>query len=191
MDRNGLIDTRSIEARMGAVRNILRFSVDLVSLYLIAIICVPWLASTVYNRVMPALGTSQSGSSLQFLCSHLFVLSFIPTFAVTSFVNNRYNHTLAQLLWIVPVTILAYKFVTFPASVFESRFTAAINYYFCGDLLIPEFHNFRELFRIVVSNPDARRGMDQLWLVAPVYAGMGYSIGAFVSRKRLLRLPNS
>jgi hypothetical protein len=62
---------------------------------------------------------------------------------------------------------------------FEDHFAAAFHEYFAGGFIIPEFHSYEELFQFVAPNPDAMRGMEQLRYTAPVYAAIGYSIGAW------------
>jgi hypothetical protein len=167
------------------MRQGVRFFLHLAALYVTVNICSPWLAGTVYNFVMPALGISRTGSSFQFLFSHLVAFSFIPAF-ISGFINAKYRHVVALLVWTVPTAVLAYKFATFPASVFESRFMAALHHYFGGSFFIPEFHTYSDLFRYVAPGLDASRGMDQLRFTAPVYAGIAYSFGAWASRAGLL-----
>jgi hypothetical protein len=83
----------------------------------------------------------------------------------------------------VPTVVLAYKFRTFPApSVFHSQFSAAFHQYFGGGFLIPDSRDWHDFWTIVRSNPDMERGMAQLNLAAPVYAGNGYSVAACVVR---------
>jgi hypothetical protein len=168
------------------MRQGVRFLLHLAAVYATVNICCPWLAGTIYSTVMPTLGIAPTGSSFQFLFAHLFAFSFVSAL-VSGFVNAKYQHTVALFVWTVPVAILAYKFATFPASIFDSRFTAALHHYVGGSFLVPEFHNYRDLFAYVAPNLDARRGMDQFRFTAPVYAGIGYSLGAWVSKEGLLR----
>lgn len=167
-------------------RQVVRLFLHVAALYITVTICSPWLAGITYNVVMPGLGISRTGSSFQFLFSHLFAFSFIPAFIV-GFINARYRHVVALFVWTVPAAVLAYKFATFPTSVFESRFGAALHHYFGGNFFIPEFHDYRDLFRHIVPSVDARRGMDQLQFTAPVYGGIAYSLGAWLSKEYLLR----
>jgi len=173
------------ENPVSSVRQSVRFLLHLAVVYGSVNICCPWLAGTIYSIVMPALGVARTGSSFQFLFSHLFAFSFI-TALVSGFVNAKYRHTVALFVWTIPALILAYKFATFPASVLESRFTAALHHYVSGTFSVPEFHDYHELFAYVAPNLDARRGLDQFRFTAPVYAGIGYSLGAWISKQGLL-----
>jgi hypothetical protein len=87
-------------------------------------------------------------------------------------------------VWLIPAVVLAYKFITFPVSaVVQSHFVAAFHYYFGSGFLIPEFRDWREFWSIVRSNPDMTRGMAQMDFTAPFYAGVGYSIAAWIGHR--------
>jgi hypothetical protein len=95
--------------------------------------------------------------------------------------NARFKRNAAQFVWIVPAAILAYKFLTFPAqSVFQSHFSTAFHQYFGGGFVIPEFRSWQELFSEATSNADMARGMIQVRFSAPFYAGVGYSLAAWI-----------
>jgi hypothetical protein len=80
--------------------------------------------------------------------------------------------------------ILAYKLLTFPApSVFHSQFSSAFHQYFGGGFLIPEFRDWHDFWTLVRSNPDMMRGKAQLDFTAPFYAGIGYSVAAWIGRR--------
>jgi hypothetical protein len=80
--------------------------------------------------------------------------------------------------------VLAYKFLTYPASsVFESQYSAALHYYFGGGFQVSEFRDWHEFWSIALSNPDVQRGMDQLTYVGPFYGGVGYSVAAWIGRR--------
>lgn len=160
------------------------FFVHLAAVYVIVQFVTPWLAGWTYKTLLPIL-RSPSGR-FQFFFSHLLAFSFIPAF-VSGVVNARFRHRAAQFVWLVPTTILAYKFVTFPAqSVFQSQFAAAFHHYFGGGFVIPDTSNFRDLFAFGV-NYDTMRGMAQHQFTAPFYAGIGYSLAAWVSCRTKLR----
>jgi hypothetical protein len=164
---------------------VLWFLVHLAAVYAIVQFFTPWLAGWTHGTLLPLLHHPHSSGRFAFFFSHLLAFSFIPAF-LSGLVNARFNHRAAQFVWLVPAVILAYKFVTFPAaSVFQSQFSAAFHQYFGGDFLIPEAHNFQELFSLG-SNADEWRGMAQLQFTAPFYAGVAYSVAAWIGLRTQL-----
>ena len=95
----------------------------------------------------------------------------------------RFRRKAAQFVWVVPALILVYEFVTFPESVFQSRFAAAFHQYFDRDFVIPEFRSWQGFATLISSNHDMTRGMAQLRFTAPCYAGVAYSLAAWLSRR--------
>ena len=159
------------------------FLFHLAVVYAIANFCTTRLAGWTRGTLLPLLQEPTSSSRLQFLFDHLFAFSFVPAFAV-GLSNARFKHRVAQFVWIVPTLVLAYKFLTFPApSLFQSQFSAAYFQYFGGGFQIPDFRDWHDFWTIVRSNPGMARGMAQLNFVAPVYAGVGYSVAAWIGRQ--------
>jgi hypothetical protein len=114
------------------------------------------------------------------------LFSFVPAF-VGGLINARFRHTAPQFVWTVPALVLACKFATYPSpSVFQSQLSAAFHQYFAGGFLVPDFRNRQELFSIAGSNSDMARGMAQLSFTAPFYAGIGYSLAAWIGRRTRL-----
>jgi hypothetical protein len=114
----------------------------------------------------------------QFLMSHLFVLTFVPAFLV-SLANARLRHYVARFVWIVPVTIFTYNFVfstptIYPTMPLQSDFGLAFHHWFGGG-----------------SGPDnaimSWRLYHQFNFTAPFYAGIAYSLGAWLAMS--VRLP--
>jgi hypothetical protein len=162
---------------------ILWFLPHVAAIYVIVQFCTPWLAGWTRGRLLPLLQMpSKSSSGFEFLFSHLFVFSFVPAF-LAGLVNARFKHKVAEFVWVVPTTILAYKLITFPAvtSVFQSPSSSAFHHYFGGGFLIPESRDWQDFWRIARSNPDMMRGMSQVSFTAPFYAGLAYSAAAWVS----------
>jgi hypothetical protein len=158
---------------------VLWFLVHLAAVYAIVQVVTPWLAGWTHGTLLPLLRHPTSSGRFEFFFSHILAFSFIPAF-LSGLINARFKHKAARFVWLVPAIILAYKFVTFPApSVFQSQFSAAFHQYFGGDFLIPESHNFQELFSFG-SNADEMRGMAQHQFTAPFYAGVAYSVAAWI-----------
>jgi hypothetical protein len=130
---------------------------------------------------------SHSSSQVEFLFSHVLAFSFVPAF-LAGLANARFKHQVAEFIWVVPTVVLAYKLATFSTStsVLASQSSSAFHQYFSGGFLIPEYWNWQDFWRIVGSNPDMTRGMAQLKFTAPFYAGVGYSLGAWLSLRAAL-----
>lgn len=141
------------------------------------------LSGWIRGTLLPLLQQPTASSSFEFLFSHIFVFSFAPAFAV-GLINARFKHKVAQFVWVVPTVILAYKFLTFPSpSVFHSQFSSAFHQYFGGGFMIPEFRDWHQFWTLVGSNSDMMRGKAQLDFTAPFYAGIGYSLAAWMGRR--------
>jgi hypothetical protein len=166
--------------------NALGFALHLAVVYLIAEFCVAWLGGFVLGRLLPFLGTPSRDSSFGFLFSHLLILSSVCGF-VGGLVIANYRHRIARYVWIVPVAILTYKFVTFPSTLFENHFVAAFHHYFEGGFQIPEFHSYRDLFR--TFNSDTARGLDQLQTAAPAYVAITYGLATWIGMRLKLDIP--
>jgi hypothetical protein len=158
----------------------IRFVLHLAAVYLIVWFMTPWLAGRWHDWVLPLMSSSFDESRLQVLFSHVLALTFIPGFIVGC-INAKYQHKVALFVWIVPTAILIYFLVTFPTSIFQDHWMRAFHYYFAGGLLLPEFYSYRDLFTRIMQNGDAVRGLAQLRVTGPVYAGVGYSLGALLS----------
>jgi hypothetical protein len=129
--------------------------------------------------------------SFQFFFSHILAFSFFPAF-LFGLINSRWKQRVGEFVWLFPAVILAYKFVTFPfpaSSVLvlqQSKLPAVFHQYFGGGFVISEFQDWHEFWSIVGSNPDMTRGMTQLQYTAPFYAGIAYSIAAWIGRRTSL-----
>jgi hypothetical protein len=166
---------------VGILRQSVRFSLHLLAVYLIVQFLTMWVAGRVHDIFLPfVLQHQPTVSYFQFAFAHLFAFSFFPGLAVGFMYSEWFRHRVALFVWIVPVAVLAYKFTTFPASIFQNHFAVAFHEYFASGFMIPEYHSYRELFEVVGSNSDTVRGMQQLHYTAPVYAGIGYALGAWL-----------
>jgi len=166
---------------MGVGWQILWFLLHLAVVYAIVNVCTPLLARWTRDTLLPLLQHPSSSGRFEYLCSHLFVFSFIPG-VVAGLVNARLRHKAAQFVWLLPAVTLAYKFAMFPSpSVLPGQLSAAFHQYFGGGFMIPEFRNWREFFSIAGSNSDMARGRAQTNFTAPFYAGIGYSLAAWIS----------
>ncbi len=159
------------------------FALHLATVYVLVHFATPWLAGWTYGKLLPFFQIHTSSSVWEFQFSHVFMFSFIPAL-IAGTVNARFKHKAALLVWIVPTAVLVYKLATFssPHSVLYSSPSSPVwHYYFGGDFLIPQFHSWREFWDAAGSNPDMARGMAQLTFTAPFYAGLAYSLAAWIS----------
>jgi len=162
---------------------VLWFLLHLAAVYAIATFFTTRLAGWTSGTLLPLLEKPTPLNGAEFLFSHLLVFSSVPAFAV-GLVNARFKQKVAYFVWIVPAAILSYKVLTFPApSIFHSQLSAAFHQYFGGGFLIPQFQNWHDFWSTVGSNPDMQRGIAQLNFTAPFYAGIGYSLAAWISHR--------
>lgn len=166
---------------------IVRFLLHLAVIYAITAFWTPRFASWTRTYLLPHLNQPTSSSSFQFLFSHIFEFSFVPA-AIAGLANAKWKHKAAQYVWLVPAVILAYELVTFPRparSVLDSTssnssyVSAVFHQYFGGGFMISDYHDLAEFVRMVRLNPDMMRGMTQLEVTAPFYAGVGYCLAAW------------
>jgi len=166
-----------------------QFLAHLAVVYLLVNTVPSWLAGQVHGTLLPAVERhAPTTSGFQFFFTHLMAFSAIPAFVVAFVVGQRFRHSAAFFVWTVPAAVLIYKIAVFePVSALAPHWTAAMFQYFGGNFHIEEFHSWKQLFEIAVVNADLTRGLEQLRYTAPLYAAIGYSVGAFISSS--IRMP--
>jgi hypothetical protein len=167
-------------------RSVAQFLLHLAIVYLLAKFTVLWLSSVTHNVILPLLRLPSQEGRIEFAFNHLALFSMLCGI-IFGLVAGTYKHRAAQLVWIVPVIILTYRFVTFPASVFENHFDVAFHHYFARGFLIAEAHDYSELFG--GWNSDYVRGLDQLTYTVPVYVSIAYGFATWVGARLGIRLP--
>ena len=178
-ERPILAQERPVRPR-GAGWQIFWFLFHLAVVYAIVNVCTPLLAQWTRDTLLPLLQHPSSSGRFEYLYSHLFVFSLIPG-VVAGLVSARFRHKAAQFVWLLPAVILAYEFAMFPSpSVLQSQRSAAFHQYFGGGFTIPEFRNWHEFLSIAGLNSDMARGKAQTNFTAPAYAGIGYSLAAWI-----------
>lgn len=163
------------------------FLLHLSVVYLVAHFCVAWLAGQIRSFLLPLLQVPPRESSFEFLFDHLAAISLLCGL-VAGIITSQYRHRMAQLVWIVPSMILAYKFMAFPSTLFQNHFAVAFHHYFAGGFLIPEYHSYRDMF--AAWSPEHVRGLDQMQFTAPGYVGVAYSLGGWVAIRLGLHFPD-
>jgi hypothetical protein len=163
-----------------------QFLLQLAIVYLLAKFPVLWLSAITHNVILPLLRLPSQEGRIEFAFNNLAFFSIICGL-IFGLVAATYKHRAAQLVWIVPAIILAYKFGTFPASVFENHLDVAFHHYFARGFLIAEVHDYSELFR--GWNSDYDRGLDQLTYTVPVYVSIAYGFATSAGARLGIRLP--
>lgn len=153
----------------------------------IAAICAlrvgPWLVGHWFGWILPLSGrASPTGFTAHsdYYLQHLELVTILPALAV-GYIVCRYFRKLATWAWILPTVILSYKLLTFTdpqSSVFISRPLSRFSYYFAIVRLAPTFTDLR--------GSDPIRLVQQLWVVAPFYSGVAYSIGALLESHKMV-----
>jgi len=115
----------------------------------------------------------------QFLMSNLLGFSVVPAFLAAFLINARLRHRAACFVWIVPVAILAFNFIfhsatLYPTIPFESDLRPALHYWFGGGFNANNRAAYMQEFSRVYY---------QYKVTAPAYAGISYSIGAWLAIK--------
>jgi hypothetical protein len=121
-------------------------------------------------------------SGFEFVFSHIFEFAFFPALVAGTLISS-FRQRSAQFVWILPTLVLAYKLITFHGDASVFRHTSgdlgtAIHYYFGRNFSIGTWRNYRELFELAASNPDMKRGLNQVSFAAPFFATVGYSVAA-------------
>jgi hypothetical protein len=175
------------DQKVGSARPLLQvlwLSLHLGAVYAIVTFCTPWLAGWTRGKLLPFLQHPTSSGGLEFLFSHMFAFSFFPAL-LTGMVNGKFKHRVAEFVWLIPAAVLAYKLVTFPSAssvLVQNESWSAFHHYFGGGFMIPQSSNWRDFWAAVSSNgDDAIRGMDQFKFTAPFYAGVAYSLAAWIA----------
>jgi hypothetical protein len=156
------------------------FAVHTASAEICAVQLGPWLVFHWFGWVLPLTGFSTTTLGTDYYLQHLELVSIVPSLVV-GYVIARYLPRLATSAWIVPTIILSYKLWTFTdphASVLAPNFWARFSYYFVIVQVMPTFRNF--------YGSDPVRVAQQMFAVAPFYAGVSYSFGALVAKQRVL-----
>jgi hypothetical protein len=141
----------------------------------------PWLLSRWYVWIMPLLGMSSHTPTANDQFEHFELASIVPAL-VAGYLLARYFGGLAQYAWILPTIILAYKLLTFAdaqTSVIAPHPWIRWEYFFVIQRTAPSFTPG-------FGGVDPIRTVDQMFVVAPFYAGLAYSAGAFAANHDLL-----
>ena len=143
----------------------------------------PWLLGRWYAWIMPLLGMSNHRPTGNDWLQHFELTSIVPALVAGYFVS-KYLPRLATCAWILPTGILVYKLATFAepqVSVLAPHSSMRWEYFFVIQRTMPTFSPG-------FGGVDPIRVAAQIVVVAPFYAGLAYSAGAFSATHDLRRV---
>ena len=141
----------------------------------------PWLLSRWFVWILPLAGMPTGALTADYYLQHFEVASIVPALVV-GYVLSWHLPRLAPCAWILPAVVLVYKILTFNepyASILAPHSSTRFSYFFVIERSMPTFRDLR--------GADPIRVAAQLFVVAPFYAGLAYSIGALAARHNLLK----
>ena len=145
----------------------------------------PWLLSRWYVWILPLVGMSTRTPHGDDYLQHFELASTVPA-VVLGYVLCRQFRRLAACAWIVPTIVLAYKLLTFTepyASILAPHPSTRFSYFFVIQRSMPRFT--ADFAGFVGDDPV--RVVQQMFVVAPFYAGLAYSVGALAARHDLVK----
>jgi hypothetical protein len=148
----------------------------------------PWLLSSWFIWILPLAGIGNGTATGNDYLRHFELASVVPAFGL-GYMLSLYFPRLAIWAWVVPTIILLFKLLTFTdasASVLFSNPWSRFSYFFVIErsmpIFVPGSGGLAPGFR-----GDPLRVAQQMFVVAPFYAGLAYSIGALAARRNLLK----
>ena len=135
----------------------------------------PWLVGRWFAWGVPLTGHTNQTYSADTYLQHLEVVTIIPAFVVGYFASYRFRK-FGELAWLLPTLLLAYRIVTFPhpSSAFATTRSFPFTYFFSIEPYMPTLRDSR--------GSDIFRVYQQMFVVAPFYASVAYSLGSVALR---------
>lgn len=154
------------------------FCLHLLTVYLCALHLSPWIVGHTFNWLLATFKVLPQISPADWYLQHLTLISIIPALLVGYLAALRMSST-ATWVWLVPTAWLAYKMIQYSASgsVFGTSMSA-YEFFFAIQKTMPNSWNW------TTTNPV--RVLAQMTVTAPFYSGMAYSLGALLSKHKLI-----
>jgi hypothetical protein len=167
------------------------FLLNTALVYVFATRVSPMLVGRWFAWFAPALNIPASISSGDWYLSHLEIVAILPALVagyidigrfIPSIVGKRIaewrSGSAGTYAWVVPTLLLLYKMWRFrpPTSVLVGPSVSAFSYLFDIQKVMP-----------TLANPlasDPKRVLAQMYVTAPFYAGLAYSLGALAWQRR-------
>jgi len=148
---------------------VLRFSRDILAV---------WLSGMSFRQFFYPDATA---AALRLFFSHLVTFSVFPALVAGVHINAKMMHRVARFVWIVPVVIFGLIFLfgghgIYPTMLWESDFGIAFHHFF-GNITFDGPEQGRLPF---ASWKALDQAYSQMIATSPVYAGIGYSVGATI-----------
>ncbi len=119
--------------------------------------------------------------SADWYLQHLELITAVPAL-VAGYVVVRRPNSVGVWAWCIPTLVLLYRIATYkpPVSVLVgSGFVDRLEYFFAIQQVAPTFAN------PLASDPI--RVVAQMFVTAPFYAGLAYSVGALLAKRKLVQ----
>jgi hypothetical protein len=170
------------------------FLLNTVVIYIFALRVSPILVGRWFAWVAPMVGFPRNIPSTDWYLQHLEIVTILPALvagyfdlgrmiptAVGEHIADWHSGSAAVWAWTVPCTALVYNMLAFqpPTSVLLANSTSAFTYFFEIQRVMPTFAN------PLASDPV--RVFAQMFVTAPFYAGVAYSLGALAEKHRLFQ----
>lgn len=171
------INNLSIEKQLGAI---VSFGLHTTTIYLCSLHFFPWLISRCYVWLILFFHISTYTSAGEWYMRHFEVVNIIPAI-ILGYVAARSSNSVATWAWTVPTVVLLWRLIRYnpSSSVFSANPPSVLNYFF-------DIQHFSSSFSALIEG-DPERTLAQLTVVAPFYAAVSYSLGAFISKRKIER----
>jgi hypothetical protein len=142
----------------------------------------PWLLFRWFAWILPLTGMGTRTPTGNDYLQHFELASIAPALVV-GYLLSRHLPRLATSAWLLPTVILAYKLLIFTepyTSVMAPHSSSRFLYFF-------DIQRSTPTFTPGFGGVDPVRVAQQMFVVAPFYAGLAYSFGAVAERYNALR----
>lgn len=170
----GVVDPERLIGRVGA------FGLHTIAVYVCAVHLSPWLVSRWFAWGAPLLQVPTVTPPGDWYLQHMELASIIPA-ALIGYIVARRAESVATWTWGIPALALVYSMLRYqaPSSVLIGTSLSTLKYFFDIQTPMP-----------TIANPTASdpvRALAQILITAPFYAGLAYSLGAQIAKRRLIK----
>jgi hypothetical protein len=174
----------------GVGGRLVSFLLNTLLAYLCAVRLSPWLVYHWFGWVVPVFMSESSIPPTDWYLQHLEWATILPAaivgcgnlirylpVTIRDFVGVRGFDFTGVWAWVVPSLVLGYHMSLYsvPSSVLYHDSSSVIRYFFDIQHVMPTRQNFLSI--------DSLRVLTQMTVTAPFYAGVAYSLGAWISEK--------
>jgi hypothetical protein len=154
---------------------LLWFFIHTVAVYVCAVHVSPIIIGRWFAWLAPSAELTQGASAGNWYLQHLEIVTLIPA-SLFGFLFARWQPSSSTWAWVVPTIMLCSGLIIYsrPHSVFGNGGPSGVAYFFEIQRFMP-----------TAADPfvsDARRVYKQMFVTAPFYAGISYSIAAWLAK---------